>query len=143
MYSKIRNLEDRIDGLYNRLDQNHSSLSNSIDSISYNISREMEKEASMINKFSFQYGNIKNRTVDIMLSISPRSVYAGDNFYFSYKYGDAPNKLVEARSNDGINYNAVIIVPIGDELELDFVVDDGNTKKVEKLDSIPSIEENY
>lgn len=140
MYSKIRNLEDRIDKLFNRLDQTRSSLSSSIDGISYNISREMQKDSSMINKFSFEYGNIKNKTVDMVLSISPKSIYAGDRLYFAYKYGEAPNKLVEAQSNDGVNYNAVIVVPIGYEVELDFVVDDGTTKKVEKLDSIPSIE---
>lgn len=140
-FISMKNMENKLDRLFDSLDDTRRSLSNYIEDISYNISKEMEKGASIVNDFSYKYESFKDGNVEIVLSVSPKSISPDDNIYFSYKTGDSPVKLAEGKSNDGVNYNSTINVSIKDDVKIDLVIEQDNTKKIEKLENIRAIEE--
>ena len=140
LLDKVINIDNRLNHLSSNVNEINNHISRTLDGLSHDISSKLEKQASIINDFYYEFGSIQNGNVDISLSVSPKSISNDDKFYFSYKIGDSDYSLMEAISSDGINYNSSINIPMKDTLNLDFVIDTGTTKKVEHLENLPAFE---
>lgn len=140
LLNKVINIDNRLNHLSSNVNGINDHVSRTLDGLSHDISSKLEKQASIINDFYYEFGSIQDGNVDISLSVSPKSISNDDKFYFSYKIGDSDYSLMEAISSDGINYNSSINIPMKDTLNLNFVIDNGTTKKIEHLENLPAFE---
>lgn len=141
MFFKMSNMEDKLLNLSSQVNNIGVRVDNSINGISHSVSEALKEEASIINDFQFKYGEFKDGHVDLNLSASPKIISDKNKYYFSYSFEDGKSNTVLATKDDGNKYYANIEVPIKDNIQVDFVIDDGNSKTVEDLDYIYNFEE--
>lgn len=141
MFFKMSNMENKLQSLNNQINNIVSHVDNSINGISYSVSQALKEEASIINDFQFKYGEFKDEYVDLNLSVRPKIISDKNKYYFSYSFEDGKSNTVSATKDDGNKYYANIEVPIKENIQVDFVIDDGNSKTVEDLDYIYNFEE--
>lgn len=140
MYYKVSDMKYEIQNLRNQVIGVERSIDSSISNISSSVSYALEKEASLINDFKFVYGDIKNGEVDLQLRVSPKEISQQKEYFFSYSM-DGEGRIVDANISGETAMIADIEVPINSHIEVDFIVKDGETRKVETLEHIYPLEE--
>jgi hypothetical protein len=133
---EIRNIEGNINGLTHSIS---SSVSNNI----YQINEALRREASIVTEFKYDFAEYKDKRINLLLNVKPKEYTAGDKLYFSYKIGDESPILIEAQSVDNVNFKSKINISIMDNVDLDLIIDNGVSRKVEKLESIYRPVEKY
>ncbi len=143
MYNNFKSMKQDISNLQNNI----GSLSNSVNStISSNISQisdMLKRESSLVAEFTYEFVDYKDKRVDFLLKLKPKTYSKGQKLYFSCKTGDDSAKLIEAKSIDNVNFTAKVNMSIFDNMDIDLVIDEGTTKSTEKLDSIYSPAEKF
>lgn len=140
MFIKISNMDSKLQNLNYNINNIESHVDNSINNISHSVSEALKREASVINDFQFEYGEFENGYVDLKLSVKPKTISDINKYYFSYSFGNNKSNTVTAISDDN-KYYANIKVPIKENIEVDFIIDDGSSKFVESLNYIYNYEE--
>lgn len=140
---KINNMQNKIITLDNTVQRIQSNIHQSINSGIHEMAEIQKKDNSIISSFDYSFGKLKDKRIDLILSVKPKTINKDDKFFFSYKTflgegEDEDNKpsLIEAISEDGINFKSKINISIFDTVNLDFIIDDGVSKKTETLDPI-------
>ncbi len=137
---QVSRLNDRMDNLFNEIHYMNDRVESSISGISYSVSEALEKESSLINYFKFEYGPINNGKATLKLVASPKEISDESEYFFSY-FLDGDERLVEAKIDELSEIVASIEVPIRENLDINFIVKDGDSRKIENLDYIYSLEE--
>jgi hypothetical protein len=135
-YYRVGSLEAEIWNIRNNVDIINSTMRNTISSNIYQINEAMKREASIVTEFKYELGEYKDKRIDLLLNVKPKTYTEGDRLYFSYKIGNEKPTLIEAQSIDNINFEAKINMPVLDNIDLDLVIDSGTKRNTEKLESI-------
>ena len=130
---QVSRLNDRMDNLFNEIHYMNDRVESSISGISYSVSEALEKESSLINYFKFEYGEINNGKATLKLVASPKEISYESDYFFSY-FLDGDERLVEAKIDELSEIVASIEVPIREGLDINFIVKDGDSRKIENLD---------
>lgn len=138
---KINNMQEKIVILDNTIQRLQSNIDQSINGGINQMMEIQRKDNSIISNFDYSFGKLKDKRIDLILSVKPKTINKDDKFFFSYEIfsdEDKDNKpsLIEAISEDGINFESKINISIFDTVNLDFIIDDGVSKKTETLDPI-------
>jgi hypothetical protein len=112
------------------------SIDGSVSSNMHQINEMLKKESSLITEFKYEFGEYKDKRIDLLLNVKPKIYTAGEKLYFSYKIGNESPTLIEAQSVDNINFESKINMSILDNMDIDLVIDNGASRKTEKLESI-------
>ena len=127
--------------LRNNINSIDSSIGNAVSSRLYPIEQALKKEASFVNEFKYEFIEYKDKKVDFLLTVKPKVYNKGEKLFFLLKIGEKDPELIPAETTDDINYTAKVNLSVFDGADIDLVIEDGNTKKTEKLDHIyPSVE---
>ena len=119
----------------------NSTVSGGISGSIYQIEQALKKENSLVSEFQYDFVEMKDKRVTFSLKLKPRIYNKGEDIFFMLKEGNNEPILIPAETTDEINYTANIDVSVFDSLEIDLVVESGDTKRTEMLESIsPSVE---
>ncbi|MEW9123484.1 MAG: hypothetical protein AB2421_12315 [Thermotaleaceae bacterium] len=136
MKNEINNLQNNIYGI-------NTSINNTISSNINQIDQMLKKEASLITEFRYDFGRYEDKKVDVLMTLKPKSYTQGEKLYISYTIKDHSPQLLELQSQDGVTFSGTINMSIFEDMELDLVIDDGKTKKTEKLEGIYYLAEKF
>lgn len=131
-------MKNEISRLKNSVYSMSGSVNSSVSSSIYQIEQAFKKENSLVSDFRYDFVGLKDKSVSFLLELKPRVYNKGESIFFMLKEGDKEPILIPAETTDEINYTAVINVSVFDQVEIDLVVESGDTKKTENLESIPS-----
>lgn len=135
MYSKILSFDSRIDNLSNRVEDLHMNISDISDNLHGTVSEALKTEASMINYFNYEHRDMKDGKVSLNLTVSPKEMLDASQYYLAYKL-EGKDQIVEAKIKSPIEISADIDVPIDKELDISFIAENSDGRKIEKLDYI-------
>lgn len=135
-YSRVGTLKQEIRDMQNNINNLNNSISSSVSNNVYRINEALKRDASIITEFKYEFGEYKDKKIDLLLNVKPKVYAKGDKLYFSYKLGNEKPALIEAQSTDNINFEAKINISIMDNIDLDLIIDSGVNRKTEKLESI-------
>jgi len=136
IYFELNSVKQEVSSLTNNVNHIESSVSNSISSGMNHINSILQQDASLVSEFKYELGENKDKRVDILLSIKPKSYTKGEKIYFQYRTNSNNPLLIQAESSDDIVFYGETNISIFDSMDIDLIIDNGNTKKVEKLPSI-------
>ena len=136
-------MKNQIQNLQNNVNSISHSVQNTVSSSMYRIDEMLKKEASLVNEFKYEYMEHKDKRVDYLLSIKPKVYNQDEKLFFLLKAGKGSSQLIPAETADGVTFTAKVNVSIFDTADLDLVIDDGKSKKTEKLESIYPIAEKF
>lgn len=139
-FVKVFNLNNRLDTIFNRVNEIDMNVSNSIANISSNVSAVINEKNSLINNFEYEYGKFKNGMIDIKLTVNPKEISSEDKYFFSYTI-DGREELTEAKVTSPSKVSVDILVPIDKSLDINFIIEDKETKEIEILGYIYAFEE--
>lgn len=140
LFFKISDMNSTLESLQYEVSSMNNRLDNSISNISHSVSEAIKKENSLINNFKYEYGEMKNGVVDLNLTVSPKEISSGSDYFFSYNL-DGNEKSVVAEINSSSEISADIKIPINQALDVNFIIQDGDIKKIENLNYIYAFEE--
>ncbi len=140
MFFRLTDLNRKFQDLNHNINRIESSIDNSINNISYSVSEALKTEASIINDFRYEYGKIKDGSVELKLIVKPKEISNESEYFFSYSMS-GEEKLVDASVEGTSEIVSNIKVPIKNALEVNFIVEDGDNKKIELLNYIYALEE--
>lgn len=129
LLNEIRRINDNILSI-------ESNVRNSVSSGIQDLKDIQQQATSILSEFTYEIGDMKDKRYDITLKAKPKEISDEDKFYFSYKEGENPPKVVEALTNDGITFASAINVSLFKNIELDFIIHRGNTKYRQTLGPI-------
>lgn len=141
MFSNISSMKSTLTNLDSQLHYIKRDIDSSINNVSYRISEALKEEASIINDFQYEYGEFKDGKVDLSLSAKPKEITPENKYFFSYSFGNDKFDTITAIKGEGSRYHANIQVPIKSNLEVDFIIDNGDRQIVESLDYIYNFQE--
>lgn len=95
---------------------------------------------SLLHEFTYKADTVSADKVVYKLNAKVKEYTQGDRLYFMSTMDDTTS-FVEAVSENGVNFTAVIEVPIDKEWSADFVSDRNGTRKSEVLQSFQSYNE--
>lgn len=134
MKNDIRNLRSSLNSM-------EYSLANAVSDSFGRINDMLEKEASMVNEFEYKYLEHKNKRIDYLLTLKPKIYNEGEKLYFLLKIGENSPQLIPAETVDKVTFTAKVNMSIFDQADIDLVIEDNNSKKTQKLETIyPAIE---
>lgn len=134
MKKEMRSLKNNINSINN-------SISDAVSSRLYPIEQALKKEVSLVNEFKYEFLELKDKKVDFLLTVKPKVYNKGEKLFFLLKIGENAPELIPAETIDDIYFTAKINLSVFDGADIDLVIEDGDTKKTEKLDSIyPAVE---
>lgn len=134
MKNEIRNMRGNINSM-------ERSLENTVSNSMYNMEEVLRKEASIVNEFKYEYLEHKDKRVDYLLTLKPKVYNEGEKLSFLLKAGKNNPELVPTDTVDNVTFTAKVNMSIFDAADIDLVIDDGKSKKTEKLESIyPAVE---
>lgn len=137
----IYSMKNEFSRLKNSVYSMNSTVSGGVSGSIYQIEQALKKENSLVSEFQYDFVELKNKRAVFSLKLKPRVYNKGEKIFFMLKEGDKEPILIPAETTDEINYTAKINVSVFDSLEIDLVVESGDTKKTERLESIsPSVE---
>jgi hypothetical protein len=142
-YYRVGSLKKEIWNIQNNVGMLSSSMNNTVSNNIYQINEALKREASIVTEFKYEFGQYKDKRIDLLLNVKPKTYTEGDKLYFSYMIGNEKPTLIEAQSVDKINFEAKINVPILDNINIDLVFDSGTKRMTEKLESIYSPAEKF
>lgn len=143
MYFKLSSMNQMILNLRNNINSINNSISSTMHNNISQINEMLRKESSIVTEFKYDFINYKDKKVDVLLNVKPKVYNNGEKLYFSYKIGDNSPKLIEAISTDGLNFESKVNMSIFDSMNVDLIIDDGNSKKNEKLNTVYSPAEKF
>ncbi|MBB6215382.1 hypothetical protein HNQ80_001471 [Anaerosolibacter carboniphilus] len=135
-YFRVDSLKQEIRNTQNDISTLSGSINGSVSSSMSQINEMLKKESSLITEFKYEFGEYKDKRIDLLLNVKPKVYTAGDKLYFSYKTDNERPALIEAQSLDNINFESKINVSILDNIDIDLIIDNGASRKTEKLESI-------
>lgn len=138
MYFKLSSMNQMILNLRNNINNINNSITRTMNNNISQINEMLKKESSIVTEFKYDFSNYKDKKIDVLLNVKPKVYSTGEKLYFSYKIGNNSPKLIEAISTDGLNFNAKVNMSIFDSMNIDLIIDDGNSKKTEKLNTVYS-----
>ena len=131
-----RQLRSDLNNNQNSINNLEMRLNSSIYNLQNNIQETLKKSSSIVSDFTYDIVGYKDKKVDMILKVNPNSISINDKFYFNLESSDGISKIIEANTNDSVNFTATLNMSIYDTMEIDLIVDDGVTKKTEKLTTI-------
>lgn len=139
IYNDLKALRQEINHLRNNISHIESTISNTMSSGIYQMNNVLKQEASMVSEFQYEFGDPEDKKADILLSVKPKAVTVGEKIFFLCKVGNNSPFLLQAESSDNIIFTAKTNISIFDSVELDLIIENGSTKRSEKLQTVPRL----
>lgn len=137
----IASMKNEMHSLKNNINSINNSISDAVSSRLYPIEQALKKEASFVNEFKYEFLELKDKKVDFLLTVKPKVYNKGEKVFFLLKTGEKESELIPAETTDDINFTAKVNISVFDGADIDLIIEDGDTKKTEKLESIyPAVE---
>lgn len=128
---KISNLNDRINSLERQLNNMESRLFSQLNAVSSGVDQKLEEYTNFLADFSWNFcgSDIDNRTVDVLLSVTPKENYPNETLAEIFLDGVG----YPMRGNNGI-YETIVTLPLFDDALVEKVVfSEENRTRTEKL----------
>ena len=138
---KLVNMGGTIETLRQDLYNLNSTVDNSINNVSSSVESALRAEASIINEFNYEFGEIRGENVLLNLKVSPKEYSQANTYLFSYTSDGKDSKTIEAEVLDGQYIVKDIEVPIKSVIALNYIVEKDGVRKIEKLLDISKYEE--
>lgn len=123
---KISSLNNQIQNLKNHLSSRISDVEHEVGNISYDISKAMEEEASILSLAQWEYGEIdeNSKTVEMFCEITPKEYSSGTTAEMVYD-----DKRYPLTYDNGI-YVGKIMIPLFEEVHIPLVqfAEDGSVR---------------
>ena len=140
MYVKLDHFNNRFNELSDWIQHIDGNINNEIANIPSNVAAAINKENSLINKFEYEYGEFKDGMINLTLTINLKETSPGNKYFFSYML-DGKEILTEAKLVTLSTISTDVMVPVDQALDLNFIIDNKDTKKIEPLNYIYAAEE--
>lgn len=131
-FFNIRNMNHSMNNLKNQINEVNGSLDSSLDNISENVSASLQKEASLINNFRYEFGKMKEGKIDLIFIVNPKEISDESEYSFSYSIDDE-EKIVDGIIDGASTIIATTVVPIDSSVEVNFIIKNGDKRKIENL----------
>ena len=138
IYDAIRTIGRQFDGVYNRINQMESSVSNQVYSISSQVEEILTQQNSLVTdaKVSFVTCDLKANTVTFSVAVVPKTFVEGMTVEFLAENGEISSDVVGRAGEDGTNqrFSATLSIPLTDDIALSalLVLPDG-TRQTQPL----------
>lgn len=136
LFSKLNSIKQEINNLQSSVYDINSNVNRTLSNNINRINEILNKESSLITEFRYDFGELKDKRIDVLLNLKIKEYTKGEKVYFSCKIGKGNTELIEAKSTDDINYEAKVNISIFEYMDIDLIIDDGKTKKTQKLQHI-------
>lgn len=122
IYDAIRTIGRQFDGVYNRINQMESSVSNQVYSISSQVEEILTQQNSLVTdaKVSFVTCDLKANTVTFSVAVIPKTFVEGMTVEFLAENGEISSDVVGRAGEDGTNqrFSATLSIPLTDDIAL-------------------------
>lgn len=124
-----------------------ASIDNNMNHIEANVKDTLKRTSSLISEFDYEFGDCVDKKQDVNFSVTPKEHRKGEKVYFRCELfpmrKESENEkiepqMIEATSEDGVNFTATMFVPIEKSLSVSLVLDDGMVKRMESLEQFPA-----
>lgn len=140
MHMRFYHLNNNFNQLFNRIYQIDGNINNSIAEISSTVLAAINAENSLVEKFKYEYGKFKDGMIDLNLTVNLKEISSENKYFFSYML-DGKEILTEAKVMTSSVISADVMVPVNQTLDLNFIIENKETKKIESLNDIYAAEE--
>lgn len=138
---KVYNLDTHTEDLALRTAYIENDISNISNNITDDITSALEKENSLINEFKYNIGDIVGKNVSLELKLLPKTYSPENKCYFSLLLNDGTSKLIDTEVNSANYLISTIEVPFQGDIELNYIEETKDGRKIEKLETIYDIED--
>ena len=138
IYQSIELIGQRFDGVYNRINQMESSVSNQVYSISSQVEEILTQQNSLVTdaEASIVTCDLKANTVTFSVAVVPKTFVEGMTVEFLAENGEISSDVVGKAGEDGTNqrFSAALSIPLTDDIALSalLVLPDG-TRQTQPL----------
>lgn len=139
--SKFGRLEGNIQDLSSQIHNVENNINAISDNITSDITDALEKQNSIISDFKYDFNSFSDGKMSLNLKVLPKEYSTEGTYYFSYLLKDGTNNRIKADVNAGNYLVADIDVPFRDGIEINYIEEVDSKRKMEKLYSIDTIEE--
>lgn len=136
-FTRINSVMKEIKYLQSNIGSINNSIYSSIHSNMNTIHQNLKEQASIVADFTYEFGDYKDKSVDLLLRVKLKEYIKGDRIYFSYKMGDKNPALMETLTTDGVSFESKLNISTMEDVQLDLVIDRGEIRKTERLENLP------